>query len=174
MPEVSPEQLAALRERIAHLTSQLEQARLGVKQWSDAAAHLSQSAAEARATTQGYGRGIGGALLGAKFRANMRHQATIRNAAIAKDVAEKRGKIADGKSKAQALVRRIQAELATTKEQYRSLTALAKTQGKPNISAAKESTETIALLHKLKEAYDLGLLTEQEYEEKRQKLVDGL
>src|SRR6185436_15568739 len=124
MPDVNPEQLTSLEEKIASLKTNLEQAKLAVKQWSDSSAHLSQNAAEARAKNQGMGRGLGGLLLGSKFRASQRSQAARLNASIAMQVAEKRAKIAEGKSEAQDLVRRIQAELTATKEQYRSLTAL--------------------------------------------------
>ena len=174
MSEVNPEQLAALKEEIAALSAKLEQAKLIVKQWSDASAQLSQNASEARAKNQGLGRGIGGVLLGSKFRSSMRSAAARSNAAIAKEVASKRAKIAEGKREAQELVRRIQTELTTAKERHKSLTALAKTQSKTKISNAKAAIESIELLQMLKEAYDLGLLTEQEYNQKRQKLVSDL
>lgn len=174
MSEVDPEQLAALQKEIESLSAKLEQAKLVVKQWSDASARLSQSAAEARAKNQGLGRGVGGVLLGSKYRASMRRAAASSNAAIAKEVTQKRAKIAEGKREAQAAVRRVQAELTAAKEQKKSLTALAKTQRRAKSEAATAATDSLALLHKLKEAYDLGLLTEQEYEEKRQKLVANL
>lgn len=34
--------------------------------------------------------------------------------------------------------------------------------------------DSVGLLKKLKEAYDLGLLTEEEYEEKRKKIVSKI
>src|SRR5437867_7888351 len=100
MPDVDPEQLAALQEKIASLNIKLEKARQAVKQWSETSAHLSQNAAEARAKNQGLGRGLGGLILGSKFRASRRSQAARSNAAIAQEVAKKRAQIAEGKREA--------------------------------------------------------------------------
>jgi putative oligomerization/nucleic acid binding protein len=174
MPEVDPAQLLPLQEKIASLTRQLEQAKVVVKQWSEASAQLSRNAAEARAKTQGMGRGLGGMILGSKYRASQRSQATRINASIAKQVADKRNQIAESKKKAQSVVQRIQMELTESKEQYRSLSALAKSQNKAKAVTAKGATDSVELLKKLKEAYDEGLLTEQEYEEKRRKFMSGI
>ena len=174
MSDVDPGKLKALQEKIASLTAKLGEAKLAVKQYSDLSARLAQNAAEERAKTQGMGRGLGGVLLGSKYRASQRSQAARINASIAKQVAEKRAQIGDGKRKAQALVSQIQAELTTTKEQYRSLTALVKSQNKTKAITTKATTDSVGLLKGLKEAYDLGLLTEQEYEEKRKKIVSSI
>jgi hypothetical protein len=174
MSEVDPKQLTELKEQIAALSVKLEQAKLVVKQWSEASSRLSQSAAEARAKNQGMGRGIGGALLGSKYRASIRSATAGSNAAIAQDVAKKRAKILEEKMKAQDLVRRIQVALKSAKERQKSLVALAKTQNKTKETVIKTKTESITLLQKLKEAYDLGLLTEQEYDQKRKKLISDL
>ena len=174
MSDIDPNQLNALEEKIVSLKNKLEQARLEVKRWSDLSARLSQNAAEARAQNQGLGRGIGGLILGSKFRASQRSQAARNNASIAKQVTEKRAQIGEGKRKAQNLVNQIQDELASIKEQYRSLTALAKSQDKAKAITTKTATSSVALLKGLKEAYDLGLLTEQEYEEKRKKIVSSI
>jgi len=101
----------------------------------------------------------------------MRSSAAASNAAIAKQVAEKRTKIAEGKRQPQVVVDRIKAELTATKEHYKSLTTLAKSQNKAKQVTTKAANDSVGLLKKLKEAYDLGLLTEQEYEEKRKKIV---
>jgi len=89
-------------------------------------------------------------------------------------VAEKRSQIGNEKRKAQAIVQKIQSELKSTKEQYKSLTALAKSQNKAQAITTKATADSVELLKKLKEAYDLGLITEQEYEEKRQKIVSSI
>ncbi len=174
MADIDPEQLKALQEKIASLTTKLEQARLEVKKYTDLSSRLAQNAAEARAETQGLGRGIGGLILGSKYRASQRSQAARINASIAKQVAEKRGQIGEEKRKAQALVHQIQAELTATKEQYKSLTVLAKSQYKAQAITTKATADSVELLKKLKEAHDLGLITEQEYEEKRQKIVSSI
>jgi len=172
MSDVNPEQLKALEDKIASLTVKLGEAKLAVKQWSDLSARLSQNAAEERAKTQGMGRGLGGAIFGSKFRASQRSQAARINASIAKQVAEKRAKIGEGKRESQA--RHIQDELTATREQYRSLNTLVKSQNKAKSVTAIETKDSVGLLKKLKEAYDLGLLTEQEYEEKRKKIVSSI
>lgn len=174
MADIDPEQLKALQDKIAFLTTKLEQAKLEVKKYTDLSAHLSQNAAKARAETQGMGRGLGGLILGSKYRASQRSQAARINASIAKQMAEKRGQIGEEKRKAQARVRQIQSELRATKEEYKSLTALAKSQNKAKAITADATADSLGLLEKLKEAYDLGLLTEQEYEEKRRKIASSL
>ena len=174
MSDVDSNQLSVLEQKIASLKVRLDQAKLEVKQFSDLSAQLSQNATEARAKNQGMGRGIGGLILGSKFRTSQRSQAARNNALIAKQVAEKRGQIAEGKRKAQALVQQLQAELTTTKEPYNSLTALAKSQNKTKAITTKATSDSVGLLKGLKEAYDLGLLTEQEYEEKRKKIVSSI
>jgi hypothetical protein len=174
MADIDPEQLKALEEKIASLTTKLEQARLEVKKYTDLSSRLAQNAAQARAETQGLGRGFGGLILGSKFRASQRAKASRINASISKQVAEKRSQIGEEKRKAQALVQQIQSELRATKEQYKSLTALAKSQNKAKAITTGATDDSIDLLMKLKEAYDRGLLTEQEYEEKRQKLVSSI
>ncbi len=174
MLEINPEQLRIIENKIAFLEKQLEEAKLVVKKWSDTSARLSQSAAEARAKNQGAGRGLGGALLGPKFRKMMRSSAASSNAAIAQDVAKKRAKIAEGKREAQDLVSRIQTELTATKEEYKSLIDLVKSQNKAKATKTKVTTDSVDLLKKLKEAHDLGLLTDQEYEEKRKKIVSNI
>lgn len=174
MSDVHPNQIKELEEKIALLTTKLDQAKAEVKEYNELSARLAQNAAEARAKTQGMGRGLGGALLGAKFRAAQRRDAARVNASISKQVADKRGQISDGKRKSQALVQSIQAELKTTKEQYKSLMALDKSQKKTKSSTMSVATDSVGLLKKLKEAHDLGLLTEQEYEEKRKKIVSSI
>jgi len=174
MADIDPEQLKALEEKITSLTTKLEQARLEVKKYTDLSSRLAQNAAQARAETQGLGRGLGGLILGSKFRASERAKASRINASISKQVAEKRSQIGNEKRKAQAIVQKIQSELKSTKEQYKSLTALAKSQNKAQAITTKATADSVELLKKLKEAYDLGLITEQEYEEKRQKIVSSI
>jgi len=164
-------QIAALQERIESLVSQLNQAKQRVQEWTDASAALAQSAAEARAKNQAKGRGLGGAIFGAKYRSAMRSAAAASNAAIAKQVAGKRAKIAEGKGQAQERARQLQSQLSLAKEQLKSLTMQAKATARSKVAATTVVNESLTLLQKLKEAYDLGLLTEEEYQEKRQKLV---
>lgn len=164
----------SVQEQIDRLIADIERAKADVQSWVDTSARLSQSATEARAKNQGMGRGLGGALLGAKYRSAMRRAASSSNAAIAKDVAEKKAQIADGKRRAQENVKALQARLADAKARLKELSAERKSREKESAKAAKAtqtSAKSLGLLEKLKEAHELGLLTDQEYEEKRRKLV---
>jgi len=174
MTKSNPNQLIELENEIASLKNSLEQAKNNVRSWTEASASLSRSASEARAKNQGMGRGLGGAILGKSFRSAMRSSAAASNAAIAKEVAKKRAKIAEEKGRAQSLVRQIQTELTSKKEQYKTLSSLIKSENKTKINTAKTTLDSVGLLKKLKEAYELGFLTEDEYEEKRKKIVSSI
>lgn len=167
---VPADAVAALEQRIQSLTAKLQEAKESVQSWADASAALSQSAAEARAKNQGAGRGFIGGLLGSKYRSVVRAGAAASNAAIAKDVAEKRGRIADGKRAAQDSVRAIQQALSEAKAELKDLT----TAKKVKTSAVKSAGASLDLLQKLKQARDDGLLTAEEYEQKRKRLVSDL
>jgi hypothetical protein len=99
MSDVDPGQLKALQEKIASLTVKLGEAKLAVKHYSDLSARLAQNAAEERAKTQGMGRGLGGVLLGSKYRASQRTQAARINASIAKQVQRNELRSEKGKGK---------------------------------------------------------------------------
>lgn len=109
--------------RIRYIERKIAEAQEAVRSWSEASTNLSLSAAEQRASNQSMGRGIGGALLGAKFRAAMRRAAASSNARIAKDVAEKRRRIANGKREAQAVVNGLREELREAKQRLKLLKA---------------------------------------------------
>ena len=109
-----------------------------------------------------------------KFRSTMRFAAAASNASIAKQVAEKRAKIADGRREAGELVRRLQSQIFAAKKDRKSLSSQRKAQSKSKGSIAKSASESLDLLQKLKGAYESGLLTEQEYEEKRTKLISQI
>lgn len=168
------ERIKLVEQRIATLTTQLAETKAIIQRWGEASASLSLSAAEARAKNQGAGRGLLGAFLGSKFRGAMRAGAAASNASIAKDVAEKRAQIAEGKREAQEAARQIQAALSEAKQELKTLTSKMKLTATGRTKAAKAAVDSLALLQKLKEARDAGLLTEQEFEEKRKKLVSGL
>lgn len=168
------QQIAAIEKQISELAQQLAEARDVVKQWTDANANLSLNAAEARAKNQGMGRGFISGLLGSKFRSAMRTAATTSNAAIAKQVAEKRAKVVAGKREAQELVKQLQDQLKLAKQELKELAASNRQRWRVKSVTARASHDSLAVLQKLKEAYDAGLLTDAEYEEKRTKLVSEL
>jgi hypothetical protein len=169
-----PAERHALEQKVATLTAKLSEAKDNVTQWVDANKSLSLSAAEARAKNQGAGRGFLGGLLGSKFRGAMRAGASASNAAIANEVADKRARIAEGKRQAQEQVRQFQAELAAYKQELKALSADTKTKTQTKVAAAKAATLSLDLLQKLKQARDSGLLTEDEFEQKRRKLISDL
>jgi cell division septum initiation protein DivIVA len=175
MPEEPySQELAALEHRVAVLTTRLAEAKSVVAQWTDANASLSRSAAEARAENQGAGRGFFRGLLGPKFRGAMRSGAAASNAAIAKEVAEKRARITDGKRDAQELVRKVQGELADAKQDLKMVGSRFKSKSQTRVAAGKVANQSLDLLQKLKQAREAGLLTEEEFEQKRRKLVADL
>ena len=163
-----------LEAHLAELTEVLAKAKDSVQSWVDANSNLSHSAAEARAKNQGAGRGFLGGFLGPKFRSAMRAGAAASNAEIAREVREKRAKIAAGKREAQELVRDIQRQIAAVKQELKVAKAESKGTQKAKASAAKAASNTIDLMHKLKEAHAAGILTDDEYESKRQKLLEQL
>jgi Short C-terminal domain len=166
--------IAALEDSVANLSKALADAKAIVQQWTESRTTLSTTAAQARAKNQESGRGLLGAIFGSKFRSTMRSAAAASNAAIAKEVAQKRARIADGKHEAQELVRRIQGELTEKKLELKSAVAAQKTKPRANIATAKAASTSLDLLAKLKDAHAAGLLTDDEFEQKRQKLVANL
>jgi hypothetical protein len=166
--------VAWLEADIARLTGELTRAKEIVQTWTNASTNLSRSAAEERAKNQGAGRGFFGGLLGSKYRSIVRAGAAASNAAIAQDVAQKRSQISDGKREAQELVRQIQQQLSSVRQELKHLSTGSKEKVRAKASAAKAASESLDLLHKLKEAHQAGLLTDNEYEEKRQKLLAHL
>ncbi len=162
------ESLEELEARLSDLEVELQRARANVDEWTVAASSLSRSAAEARANNQGAGKGFMGALLGSKVRKALRAGAAASNAAIAKDVAKKRSDFASGKAAAQAYVKQVQTDIADAKAQIREVKAAGRGGKSAKVSSA------VDLLHKLKEAHKLGLLTDEEFEEKRRKIVSEM
>lgn len=136
----SSDEIQTLEQRIASLTSRLAEAKEAVTQWTDANKSLSLSAAQERAKNQGAGRGFIGSLLGSKFRSVMRAGAAASNAVIAKEVAQKRANIADGKRESQDLVRRIQEELTSAKQELKALTAATKAKTSSKVAKIKLPT----------------------------------
>ncbi|SEQ62616.1 hypothetical protein [Nitrosomonas ureae] len=161
------EQIQELKKTITNLSTQLSVAKKTVSQWIEANKCLSLNAAQERAKNQETGRGFMGSLLGSKFRSAMRASAAASNALLAKEVAEKRARIADGKRESQEYVRQIQEEIIAAKQQLALLKSTAKTK-------IKTSHSSLELLHKLKDATEAGLLTQEEFEEKRKKIISEL
>jgi SpoVK/Ycf46/Vps4 family AAA+-type ATPase len=126
MTSVFDDQIAAYETEIQRIADQIRQATQVVQSWTDASKDLSLNAAKARAKNQSAGRGLGGALLGAGFRSFMRRAAADSNAAIAREVADKRIKITEGKRAAREEVRQLKERLSHTKRLLRALQARAK------------------------------------------------
>lgn len=166
--------IVEVEHQIATLSEQLVQAQNSVQQWVEANSNLSLSAAQARAKNQGAGRGFLGGLLGSKYRGAVRSAAAASNAAIAKEVADKRAQIAEGKRQAQDLVRNLKEELRLAKQELKALKSNSQSRSRTKSAATKSANTSLELLQKLKEAHQAGLLTDAEFEEKRRKLVSGI
>lgn len=150
---------------------QIEEAKQEIQRWQEANTALSLQAAQRRAENQGAGHGIGGMLFGPKYRAAARRVAAADNARIAKEVAGKRATITAGKQAAQARLRSLKAQLAALKADLRARKAQEKQAAGDGRAKRLKAASTIDLLAKLKEAHSLGLLTDEEFEQKRQKLA---
>lgn len=165
--------ISTLKSKLDQLNLSLEKIQKEIQIWADANEELSQSASEARANTQSLGRGLGGMLLGSKYRASARRHAATINAGIAREVAEKRRRIKEGKKEAQEQARELKSQISEIKTEIKEL----EKQKRDMTSSSqnkKKSEQSLNLLQKLKEAYDLGLLTADEYEEKRKKIADDI
>jgi hypothetical protein len=170
-------QIATTESYLSQLNVKLADAKNVVQDWVKANSALSQSAAEKRAETQSMGRGLGGALLGAHYRAVSRRHAASINAGIAREVASKRATIKQGKQNAQDVVKRIQVQITQAKDKLKHLKAQKgsiSSSAKKSTQSAQASSRSLVLLEKLNEAYQLGLLTQKEYEEKRKKIADQI
>ncbi len=163
-------EIAAAEQRMSFIIDQIEEAKRIIQSWNDASVNLSQSAAEARAENQASGRGFMGNFLGSSYRGACRRAAAASNAAIARDVAERRAQITEGKREAREYLKSLQADLASEKEYLKQIKQEIKTRDK----GKKSQNGHLDLLKKLKEAHEAGLLTYQEYEEKRRKLVSQI
>jgi chromosome segregation ATPase len=170
------QQISAIEAQISQLNRRLVNAKQEVQQWIDANSSLSTAVQQARAETQSMGRGLGGALLGSQYRASRRREAACKNAGIAREVAAKRAEIKQGKQNAQEAVRQIQAQISLLKDKLKALKSQKKTLSSDRKSAqtVQSSSRSLTLLEKLSEAYQIGLLTKEEYEEKRKKIVEQI
>lgn len=166
--------VADLTQTVHDLEGRLATAKDAVRRWTDANAALSLQAAQRRAENQGAGRGLGGMLFGSKYRAVARRAAAMANATIAKEVTQKRAEIAERKLEAQALVRSLQASLKVARADLKRMAKDASVHVASKRSATSERASALDLLHKLKEAHALGILTDEEYENKRQKLAESI
>ena len=170
------QQIAYTEAEISQLIVRLENSKRDVQEWVDANSSLSLSAQEARAETQSMGRGLGGTLLGPTYRALRRRTAASANANIAREVVAKRARIKEGKQQAQEIVRQIQAQISLLKDELKTLKSQRKLlfSKKKDTQTVQASSRSLMLLEKLNEAYQIGLLTQEEYEEKRKKIVDQI
>ena len=162
---------SALASRIDQLAAQLVRASDELREWQSAASSLSQQAALARSENQGAGRGLGGMLLGPKYRAAARRVAANSNADIARQLAQKRVTIAQEKARAQTQIRTLKSELFALRAEFKNRAKPARSVSKARLGAVASVSKELSLLTKLKEAYDLGLLTAAEFEQKKRQLL---
>lgn len=151
--------------------------------WDDASASLTASAAIERAKNGEMGRGLGGALFGAKYRAAARRAAASSNAAIARDVANKRATITRAKQdlrtaerELRAALRDLKAELKDSRsydqEQARIARRVAPAPG-PAPAAPPRPVDVKQELQRLKALYQQGQLDAVAYEKARIELLQA-
>lgn len=185
---MAPDQeVARLEARIADLELRIFSIKEELAKLDDASVNLSLDAADRRASNALQGRGLGGALLGAKYRAAARRSAAADNARLSRQVAERRREIAAAKQGWKAQERAVRLEIASLKNDLRSAKALARqaqTAARrnppvlPSPSPPKSQPDTAApgqiskeelrlRLQKLKALYESGKLTAAQYEHER-------
>ena len=163
--------------KIEELTQSIHLAKKEVQRVVELNAELSSNAQKARAETQAMGRGLGGLLLGSKFRGSRRREAASINADIAKQVAEQRDLIRERKQNAQNVVTRLQFQLKELKDEVKSLKLQRKQilEGeKKSVNKVKLATESMKALEKLHDLYQIGILTQEEYEAKRHAIMSKI
>ena len=155
-------QLDATVRQVADLEMQLAQIRDVLRQWTEAGQNLALTAAEAHAKNRAAGLGWGGILFGSKYRAIERRSATRSNARISQEAVKKRAQVTEGKRAAKEVETAIKNQLAEAKARLRMLQGSTK----KTVSICAKPHSGVSLLKSLKEAHDLGLLTDDEYNAK--------
>lgn len=149
---------------VTKLEERLIEAKQSIQQIGDAKIDLSNEVAERRAANQSSTSGFLSGFLGPKYRASVRRAATASNAEITQYAARRRIELTELQRQIRETEREIRALIAVAKSELRDL--------QRQLNQAKGSThDAISLLKKLKEAHELGLLTDNEFEEKRKALV---
>ena len=188
-------QIENIELQIKRLTDSLYLVKREVQSWVETNSDLSISAQKARAETQAMGRGLDGLLFGSKYRGAVRQNAATKNAEIAKQVAQKREQIRDGKQIAQNKVRTIQEQIRKLKGSLKSLKEQKKdlkdelknlnTEEKRNSAKQKQSVretkneiksgnDSMEAAKKLYDLYQMGILTKEEYDVKVHTLYKSL
>jgi chromosome segregation ATPase len=151
-----------------------------IARWNDVSADLSVSAAVERARNGEMGRGLGGALFGAKYRAAARRAAASSNAAIAREVATRRSDISRAKQSLRIQERELGALLRDLKAQLKASRSLARRQESRNRSAppapapVAQPVDVKKELQRLKALYQQGQLDAMAYENARIELLRPL
>ncbi|MFH7025201.1 MAG: hypothetical protein ACHBN1_07310 [Heteroscytonema crispum UTEX LB 1556] len=147
-----------LEEKLAELEEALKITQDELGTWVRVNQELNQSAAEERAKLQGYGNGLGGVLLGSKYRATVRRAATASRASIAKEVSQRKAIILENKQRLQERIKILKEEI----KQIKYLLKQQKTSPRKN-NQKTGSKGTIDQLAQLSKMYKDGLLSEIEF-----------
>lgn len=155
-----------------------------IASWNDASANLGISASLERARNAELGRGLGGALFGAKYRAAARRAAASSNAAIARDVATKRATIARAKQELRLAERELRAALRDLKAELKEACVFAREQERdarrvartpaPASPPARHPHDIKQELQRLKALHQQGELDAVAYEKARIELLRPL
>lgn len=145
-----------------------------IAEWADASASLSASAAIERAKNAEMGRGLGGALFGAKYRAAARRAAASSNAAISRDVALKKSRITQAKQELRLQERELRTLLRDLKDELKATRSFAQAQAKAEREARPvppppppQVVDVKAELQRLKILHQQGHLDSVAYEKAR-------
>ena len=171
-PEAIEADIVAVERRIYSIKDE-------IAAWDDASASLTASAAIERAKNAELGRGLGGALFGAKYRAGARRAAASSNAAIARDVANKRATIVRAKQDLRSAERDLRAALRDLKAELKDARPFAQEQARLARRAAPSRSPAPAPapvdlkqeLQRLKALYQQGGLDAAAYEKARIELL---
>lgn len=153
-----------------------------IASWNDAATDLSTSAAIERARNAQSGRGLGGALFGAKYRAVARRAAASSNASIAREVAGKRAEIARAKQALKGRERELRADLRELKVELRTARSDATAEARrrrveppppPPPTPPPAAPDVKAELQRLKRLHQQGELDAFAYERARIALMEA-
>jgi hypothetical protein len=147
-----------LQERLTELENALKIAQDELTQWTRANQELNQAVTEERAKLQGYGNGLGGILLGSKYRASMRRTATMARANIAQEVSQRKAIILDNKQRLQTIIKVLKNEIKEVKDQFKK-ESLSRKKNK----IAEKKVTTVNQLAQLSKMYKDGLLSEVEF-----------
>jgi chromosome segregation ATPase len=171
-------QLSSLEQSVAEAELKIFAIKDELAGLTDALTNISLDAADRRAANALQGRGLGGALFGAKYRAAMRRSAAADNARLSADIARRKREIAVAKQELKSRERELRAHISRLKMEIRAAKAderrskISSTSRPAPHSPQNFTKDAVkAELQKLKALHQGGHLTAQQYEAERIRLL---